>query len=65
MDELRQAKNKFVCFVKEVVASEQSKETGKHLFEIIVEVIRESLEQELDIKHIITRLIKLILSSLV
>ena len=65
MDELRQAKNKLVSFVKEAVASEQFKEIGKELFEIIVKVIRESLEQELDIKHIIIRLIKLILSSLV
>ena len=65
MDELRQAKNKLVSFVKEAVASEQFKEIGKELFEIIVKVIRESLEQELDIKHIITRLIKLVLSSLV
>ena len=63
MNELRQAKNKLVSFVKEAVASEQFKEIGKELFEIIVEVIRESLEQ--DIKHIITRLIKSILSSLV
>ena len=55
MDELRQAKNKLVSFVKEAVASEQFKEIGKELFEIIVKVIRESLEQELDIKHIITR----------
>ena len=65
MDELRQAKNKLVSFVKEAVASEQFKEIGKELFEIIEEVIKESLEQELDMKHIITRLIKLILSSLV
>ena len=62
MDELRQAKNKFISFVKEAVASKQFKETGKVLFEIIVEVIRESMEQELAIKHIITQLIKLILS---
>ena len=65
MDELRQAKNKFISFVKEAVASKQFKETGKVLFEIIVEVIRESMEQELAIKHIITQLIKLILSCLV
>ena len=61
MDELRQAKNKLVSFVKEAAASEQFKEIGKEPF---VEVFRESVEQELDIKHIITRLIKLILSSL-
>ena len=65
MDELRQAKNKFVSLAKGAVASEQFKQIGKELSEIIVEVIRESLEQELDIKHIITRLIKLILSWLV
>ena len=65
MDKLRQAKNKFISFVKEAVASKQFKETGKVLFEIIVEVIRESMEQELAIKHIITQLIKLILSCLV
>ena len=63
MNELRQAKNKLVSFVKKAVAREQFKEIRKELFEIIVEVIRESSEQ--DIKHIITRLIKLILSSLV
>ena len=61
MDELRQAKNKLVSFVKEAVASEQFRETRKELFEIIVKVIRESLEQE----FVITWLIKLILSSLV
>ena len=60
MDELRQAKNKLVSFVKEAVASEQFKEIRKELFEIIVEVIREPSEQ--DIEHIITRLIKLMLS---
>ena len=65
MDELRQAKNKFVSLAKGAVVSEQFKQIGKELSEIIVEVIRESLEQELDIKHIITRLIKLILSWLV
>ena len=64
MDELRQAKNKFISFVKEAVASKQFKETGKVLFEIIVEVIRESMEQELAIKHIITQLINIILFSL-
>ena len=63
MNKLRQAKNKLVSFVNEAVAREQFKEIRKELFEIIVEVIRESLEQ--DIKHIITQLIKLILSSLV
>ena len=62
MDELRQAKNKFVSLAKGAVVSEQFKQIRKELSEIIVEVIRESLEQELDIKHIITRLIKLILS---
>ena len=61
MDELRQAKNNLVSFVKEAAASEQFKEIGKEPF---VEVFWESVEQELDIKHIITRLIKLILSSL-
>ena len=65
IDKLRQAKNKFISFVKEAIAREQFKEIGKELFEIIVEVIKESLEQELDIKYIITRLIKLILSLLV
>ena len=60
-DELRQAKNKLVSSVKEAVASEQFQEIGKEPF---VEVFRKSVEQELDIKHIITRLIKLILSSL-
>ena len=65
MDKLRQAKNKLVLFVKEAVGSKQFKGIRKELFEIIVQVIRESLEQELDIKHIITQLIKLILSSLV
>ena len=39
MDELRQAKYKLVSFVKEATASEQFKETGKELFEIIVKVI--------------------------
>ena len=43
---------------------ERVKEIGKELFKRIVEVIKESLEQGLDIKHIITRLIKLLLSSL-
>ena len=60
MDKLRQAKNKLVLFVKEAVGSKQFKGIRKELFEIIVQVIRESLEQELDIKHIITQLIKLI-----
>ena len=60
-DELRQAKNKLVSSVKEAAASEQFQEIGKEPF---VEVFRKSVEQELDIKHIITRLIKLILSSL-
>ena len=63
MDKLRLAKNKLVSFVKEAVASKQFNEIKKELFEIIVEIIRESSEQ--DIKHIITWLIKLILSSLV
>ena len=63
LEELRQAKNKLVSFVKEVAAREHFKEIEKELFEIIVEVISESLEQ--DIKHIKVRLIKLILSSLV
>ena len=62
MDELRQAKNKLVSLAKRAVVSEQFKQIGKEVSEIIVEVIRESLEQVLDIKHIITRLIKLILS---
>ena len=65
MDELRQAKSKLVPFVEEAIASEQFKEIGKELFEIIVKLIRESLEQEINIKHIITRLIKLKVSSLV
>ena len=65
MDELRHAKNKLVSFLKEAAASDQFKEIEKELFEIIVEVIGESLELELDIKHKITHLIKLILSSLV
>ena len=52
MDKLRQAKNKLVSFVKKAVASEQFKEIRKELFKIIVKVIRESLEQELDIKPI-------------
>ena len=39
MDELRQAKYKLVSFVKEATASEQFKETGKELFEVIVKVI--------------------------
>ena len=55
MDELRQAKSKLVPFVEEAIASEQFKEIGKELFEIIVKLIRESLEQEINIKHIITR----------
>ena len=63
MVELRHAKNKLVSFL--FVASNQFKEIEKELFEIIVEVIGESLELELDIKHKITHLIKLILSSLV
>ena len=63
MVELRHAKNKLVSFL--FVASDQFKEIEKELFEIIVEVIGESLELELDIKHKITHLIKLILSSLV
>ena len=54
MDELIQAKNKLVSFAKEAVPSEQFQEIRKELFKIIVEVIRESLEQELDIKHKIT-----------
>ena len=62
MDELRQAKNKLVSLAKRAVVSEQFKQIGKAVSGIIVEVIRESLEQVLDIKHIITRLIKLILS---
>ena len=62
MDELRQAKNKLVSLAKRAVVSEQFKQIGKEVSGIIVEVIRESLEQVLDIKHIITRLIKLILS---
>ena len=65
MDELRQAKNKLVSLAKRAVVSEQFKQIGKEVSGIIVEVIRESLEQVLDIKHIITRLIKLILSWLV
>ena len=52
IDELIQAKNKLVSFVREAVASEQFKGIRKELFEIIVKVIRESLEQELDIKPI-------------
>ena len=63
MVELRHAKNKLVSFL--FVASDQFKEIEKELFEIIVKVIGESLELELDIKHKITHLIKLILSSLV
>ena len=63
MVELRHAKNKLVSFL--FVASDQFKEIEKELFEIIVEVIGESLELELDINHKITHLIKLILSSLV
>ena len=63
MVELRHAKNKLVSFL--FVASDQFKEIEKELFEIIVEVIGESLELGLDIKHKITHLIKLILSSLV
>ena len=53
MDELRQTKNRLISFVKEAVASEQFKEIRKVLFEIIAKVIRESLEQEFDIKHIV------------
>ena len=60
MDKLRQAKNKFVLFVKKAVGRKQFKGIRKELFEIIVQVIRKSLEQELDIKHTITQLIKLI-----
>ena len=63
MDKLRETKNKIVSFIKEAGASDQFKEIGKELFEIIVEVIRKTSEQ--DIKHKITRLIKLTLSSLV
>ena len=63
MDKIRLVKNKLVSFVKEAIASKQFNKIKEELFEIIVEIIRESSAP--DIKHIITWLIKLRLSSLV
>ena len=63
-DGLKQAKNRLVAFVRKAANKKQFKQTRKELFPLIVEVIQDSTEDELDIKYVVTRLIKLILSSL-
>lgn len=63
-DRLKQAKNRLVAFVRKAANKKQFKQTRKELFPLIVEVIQDSTEDELDIKYVVTRLIKLILSSL-
>ena len=64
VDGLKQAKNRLVAFVRKAANKKQFKQTRKELFPLIVEVIQDSTEDELDIKYVVTRLIKLILSSL-
>ena len=52
-----------MSFVKTSLKNEDIRQIEKELFELIVDVVKDSLDDELDIKYIITRLIKLILAS--
>ena len=52
-----------MSFVKTALKNEDIRQIEKELFELIVDVVKDSLDDELDIKYIITRLIKLILAS--
>ena len=63
VDELKKAKNWMVSFIKEAVGNEQYRKTGKQLFRIIVNAISDPLEEEVDIKQVIFRLINVISSS--
>ena len=60
VDELKNAKNWMVSFIKEAVGHEQYRQIGKQLFRIIVNAISDSLEGEADIKQVIFRLISVI-----
>lgn len=65
VDELKQAKDKLVCFVRKAANNEHFKQIGKEPFELIVDIIRDSMDDELGIRYVITRLFKVILSSLI
>ena len=52
-----------MSFVKTSLKNEDIRQIEKELFELIVDVVKDSLDDELDIKYIITWLIKLILAS--
>ena len=52
MDELKQTKNRLVAFVRKATNNKQFKQIGKELFSLIVEVIQDSMEDELDIKYV-------------
>ena len=65
VNELKQVKNKLVSFVREAANNKHFKQIGKELFDLIVDVIRDSMDDELDIKYVIVRLIKVILSPLI
>ena len=54
-----------MSFVKTALKNKEIRQIGKELFELIVDVVKNFLDDELNIKYIITRLIKLILASLI
>ena len=53
MDGLKQTKNTLVAFVRKAANNKQFKQIGKELFSLIVEVIQDSMEDELDIKYVV------------
>ena len=65
IDELKKEKDRLVTFVKNAAANEQFQEVGKQLFEVVFEAIKDSLEGKTNIKHIIAKLLEIVLSSLV
>ena len=65
IDELKKEKDRLVTFVKNAAANEQFQEVGKQLFEVVFEAIKDSLEGKANIKHIIAKLLEIVLSSLV
>ena len=63
LDDVKQAKNKLILFDKKAGANEQFKQIGKEMFKLIFKIIKDSIEDEVDFTHIMTSLIKIILSS--
>ena len=61
MDDIKKAKNYLMSLIKQAAANEDVKRKGKELFKLILQFIKDSIENKLDFQNVIINLVDIIL----